>query len=103
MTFRSCAVSTGSSIIMIGGHNNDSTESLNIMLEMTKVFPKVNKSMYFSKRVIISITHVFLHREETGPLERQCWKVDETMLASMLSLRGAEASSSLEAKELEMR
>ena len=37
MTFRSCAVSTGSSIIMIGGHNNDSTESLNIMLQMTKV------------------------------------------------------------------
>ena len=58
MTFRSCAVSTGSSIIMIGGHNNDSTESLNIMLEMTKVLPKVNKSMYFSKRVI-NITHVF--------------------------------------------
>ena len=58
MTFRSCAVSTGSSIIIIGGHNNDSTESLNIMLEMTKVLPKVNKSMHFSKRVIISITHV---------------------------------------------
>ena len=35
--FRSCAVSTGSSIIMVGGHNNQSTESLNIMLEMTKV------------------------------------------------------------------
>ena len=47
MTFRSCAVSTGSSIIMIGGHNNDSTESLNIMLEMTKVLLKVNESMCF--------------------------------------------------------
>ena len=45
MTFRSCAVSTGSSIIMIGGHNNESTESLNIMLEMTKVevLPKLNE------------------------------------------------------------
>ena len=46
MTFRSCAVSTGSSIIMIGGHNNDSTESLNIMLEMTKVGHILPKSIF---------------------------------------------------------
>ena len=100
MTFRSCAVSTGSSIILIGGHNNDSTESLNIMLQMTKVETDGNK-VHFSLEESILLS--FCLREETGLLERQCWRVGETMLASMLSLREAGVSLSLEAREPMMR